>query len=285
MLLKSQWTKPVFTLSVLITLIWLLPSTPVDPWNLLNLKKVATMIFALAFIQILGSLLAHFIGARAGAILTGFLGGLISSTATTATLAKQSKHLSHDKSPLETVTFLCATLAMLLEGASLLLVGTNQINYSLFLIFIGPVLATVVMVWLESQKIKDQSVIVEHSAFKLFTILKLSAFIVFILILSKLAQNYFGQNGLSILTFFVSLFEIHGSLIANIQLYEAQVFDVRALGHLLTISITASYISKLFLIITLGRVDLKKKILKRTFILGIALTASWALFVMVNYWL
>ncbi len=280
-LFSGKWTKPVFTLLSLLALVLVLPSSPFDPWNLLNLKKIATMIFALALIQILGSTIAQ-LGSKAGAILTGFLGGLISSTATTASVARQSKISSHDMSAFEIITFLSATGAMLAEGTSLLLVGTDEIHPSLFIIFLGPIFVTLVMIFLQSRKLTHRNLDSEQSSFKVLPILKLSAFIVTILVMSKVLQNSFGQSGLSILTFLVSLFEIHGSVIANIQLHDAGVFEVQALGNLLTISIIASYLSKLFLIFTLGSSQLWTRALKCTAILFLSLGMSWTIFVFTN---
>jgi uncharacterized membrane protein (DUF4010 family) len=240
------------------------------------------MIFALAFIQILGSIIVHWVGAKAGAIMTGFLGGLISSTATTASLARQSKNSTQDASSFEVITFLSATLAMLFEGGTILLVGTDEIHPSLFLIFLGPIFATIIMIFLQSRKLTNRILDIEQSHFKILPILKLSAFIVSILVLSKVLQNSFGQNGISILTFLTSLFEIHGSVMANIQLHDAGVFDVQALGNLLTISVVASYLSKLFLIFTLGRSELWMRALIRTCILFLSLAASWIIFVFAN---
>jgi hypothetical protein len=50
---------------------------------------------------------------------------------------------------------------------------------------------------------------------------------------------------------------------------------VGVLGNLLAISIVASYVSKLFLISTLGGKELKAKTLKSTLILFAALLLSW----------
>jgi uncharacterized membrane protein (DUF4010 family) len=251
-----------------------LPSSAVDPWGLLSLKKVATMIFALVFIQVMGSVIGRLVGMKAGAILTGFLGGLISSTATTASLARQSRTSSSSHSPVEIIIFLSATTAMLFEGAAMLLVGTSEIHPSLFVIFSGPVLATLAMIFLQSRKVTEDNLPLQTEDFKILPILKLSAFIVFVLALSKILQNFLGENGIYILTFLVSLFEIHGSVIANIQLHDSGVFDVRALGDLLAISIVASYLSKLLLIFVLSRSELKSQVLNRTAILFVSLGLS-----------
>jgi uncharacterized membrane protein (DUF4010 family) len=269
-------------LLVLVALTLVLPSSPVDPWNLFSPKKIATMIFALASIQVMGSVIGHFLGVKTGSILTGFLGGLISSTATTASLARQSKLSTTDTGRVESIIFLSATGAMHFEGALMLLVGASEIHPSLFILFLGPMFATTVMITLQTRKLTDQSSAIEQGTFKILPILKLSAFIISILILSKLLQKFFGQNGLLVLTFLVSLFEIHGSVIANIQLHDAGAFDVQMLGVLLTLSIVASYVSKLGLIYILGRSELKTRVLKRTAILFLSLGASWGVFYFLN---
>lgn len=285
---RRRFLKPIATLAVLVLFIIVLPNSPIDPWHLLNPKKVVTMIFALALIQIMGSILAEIVGTKAGAILTGFIGGLVSSTATTASLARQSSQTaSADVSPtakcaIEVITFLSATTAMLFEGVSLLAVGTSEIHPQLLIIFAGPILATFVMIFHQARKVRSAPPPSGFGRFHLLSLLKLSAFVVSVLMLSKVLQKVFGTSGLYLLTFLVSLFEIHGSIIANIQLHDAGAFGVQALGGLLTLSIVASYVSKLFLISTLGGRELKSRVLKGTIILFLSLTVSWTVFYFVG---
>ena len=278
MTLLKKWTKPVLIISVSFLIAWLLPSGPVDPWGILSLKKAAYMVFALAFIQAFGIAMIQILGNRKGAILTGFFGGLISSTATTVSLARKSKESIKENVGKETLTFLSATLAMLIEGIVLLLVGTTDIHLSLLLIFIGPILTTALIIVLISRKLRHRRLKIEPVKLDILPLLKLAAFIIGILSLSKLLQNVFGQSGLLILTFLVSLFEIHGSVIANIQLHDADAFSVQFLGGLLTISVAASYLSKLFLIQTIGSTALRNKVFKYTAFLFLSLIVSWVIF-------
>ncbi len=267
--------KPTVSLAAIFLAVWFLPSAPIDPWNLLSPKKVATMIFALMLIQVLGVTLARLLGARAGSIVTGFLGGLISSTATTAALAKRSKSSVQYEISAETLTFLAATAAMLFEGAVLLVSGATEFHFLLLLIFLGPILMTAFLIYRHSNKLGDQNPILESNTFRILPILKLAAFIVAVLVLSKLLQNLFGQTGIIVLTFLVSLFEIHGSVIASIQLHDSGIVGAPLLGGLLAVSILASYLSKLFLIYTIGSRSLRVEVTRCTMFLLISLLASW----------
>lgn len=266
--------KSTLTLISLALLASFAPAAPVDPWNLLSPKKIATMILALAVIQVFGSVMAQHLGTRTGSILTGFFGGLISSTATTASLAKKSK-ISTDPGSGEVLIFLSATGAMLFEGLALVIAGTTDPHLSNLVIFIGPILATVAMIVIEYRRHKDRDSSTDTTAFQILPILKLTFFIVAILSVSKIFQNVFGQNGLLVLTSLVSLFEIHGSVIANVQMHESGAVSVNFLCSLLAVSIVASYLSKLFLISTLGSARLRSQAVKRTFFLFCSLAISW----------
>ena len=273
--MTNKWLKPFLTLLTVGLLASLLPSAAVDPWNLLSPKKLATMIFALAFIQVFGSVLNRILGLRTGAILTGFLGGLVSSTATTASLARKSKIESRADSTSEMLIFLSATGAMLVEGFALVWAGTSGFNLTTLFVFVGPLIATGTMIYFYSCKVTDHSAPSEDIEFKVLPIFKLSIFIVSILGLSKLLQNFFGQNGLMILTFLVSLFEIHGSVIANVQLHQNKIINSEFLSGLVAISIVASYLSKVFLISTLGSAQLRVQSIKSSLFLLLSLSISW----------
>ncbi len=107
------------------------------------------------------------------------------------------------------------------------------------------------------------------------SLVKLSAFIIGILSLSKILQKFFGFEALLVLTFLISLFEVHGSIIANVQLYNNDSISSLNFNHLLALSVLASYSSKLFLVFTLGSKPLKKETAKITVYLLSALFISW----------
>lgn len=98
-----------------------------------------------------------------------------------------------------------------------------------------------------------------------------------ILSVSKALQKIFGNSGLLVLTFLITLFEIHGSVIANLQLHESGTIDVNFLVGLLAVSIFSSYLSKFFLVSTLGSAQLRKQVFRCTVGLAMSLLASWLL--------
>jgi uncharacterized membrane protein (DUF4010 family) len=280
-LLKKHSKNAIVLIAMIPFVVWL-PQKPIDPWKLFQLKKIATIIFALSLTQFLGHALNQSFGKRWGAILTGFFGGLVSSTATTAALAKRSLA---DSSPLALstalLTFLSATLAMLVEAVVILQFGSADFHLGILGLLLGPLLISILLMIRESHRIGPETLSIqeEQTQFDWSGILKLTAVIVLLLTASKLLQIWVGKNGIYLLTFFVSLFEVHGSLVANTQLFDSQDINLAELGNLAAIAISATYVSKFFLIATLGSPELKKKARSVSLLLMLALGMGWIGFV------
>lgn len=75
---------------VLISLVILpvLPNKPFGPYGVLNLREIWWMVVLIVGIGMAGYLAYRFLGAGKGTVLTGALGGLISSTATTVSYSR-----------------------------------------------------------------------------------------------------------------------------------------------------------------------------------------------------
>lgn len=258
----SQWTSAV----------------ALDPWGVFIPQKIFELIGALLLIQAMGVFFVRYLGPRHGLLFVGFLGGIVSSTAMTVSLAR--KHVSTEgQFPVEILPFLSATLAMLLEALLFVFIGVSVGYWKLSLIFIGPILFTLgCILYARKKKIHIPIQLENEKIVDLKGTLKLVLFIVGILAVSKAVQNVMGAHGLQVLTFVVSLFEVHGSIISNTQLYNAGDLNVQGLGFLLTISIISSYISKYFLVSTLAGSVLRKFVGMICVGVSIATGLSWLLF-------
>jgi uncharacterized membrane protein (DUF4010 family) len=155
-------------------------------------------------------------------------------------------------------------------------------HFSLLVLFVGPVVTTGVMILLSANNKTQSEIPVVKSQLEILPIVKLALFIIGILGISKVLVRSLGNSGLYLLTFFVSLFEIHGSFIANVQMHDNAIFGVRVLGSLLTLSMAASYLSKVFLIYTLGSAPLTKYALRFTLFVLLSLAASWVVFILIT---
>ncbi len=278
--MKTTWIKPILILSALLGALWFLPSDFIKTEYVFNPQKVALIIFSLALIQVLSSFLITKLDSKSGARLSGFLGGLISSTATTLLVARQSKIAGAKEDPVAMVILLASIVGMLLEILMIIIVGSQALHFSLFLLFLGPILLTEAVIFFLVRQLKSKGLKIAPQKFEVLPLLKLTVFIVAILAVSKFFQDYFGRQGLILLTFFTSLFEIHGSVAANLEMFAADLIDIHLLALLLTLSIIASSFSKLILLWTIGRSSLALLFTKYFVALIVAVLLSWLSFFM-----
>lgn len=89
--LSDQDTRAIMQF-VLVSLV-ILPMTPdraYGPYSVLNPRQVWWMVVLMVSVSLLGYVSYRLVGARRGTLLTGLLGGMVSSTATTASYARRS---------------------------------------------------------------------------------------------------------------------------------------------------------------------------------------------------
>jgi uncharacterized membrane protein (DUF4010 family) len=75
-----------------------LPNRTLDPWEALNPYELWVLVIAISGLSLFGYVLSRWIGATKGTTLTGLLGGLVSSTAVTLSLARRSRESAGDSS-------------------------------------------------------------------------------------------------------------------------------------------------------------------------------------------
>jgi uncharacterized membrane protein (DUF4010 family) len=273
----KAFIRPILIILIMLIVVYFLPEEPIDPWNAIGLKKVATLVFAISFIQLLSCEITKYLGQRKGSLITGFLAGLASSTATVASVARASKASSKNTTS-EILIFIAATIAMQVVCLAIILIGTAGIHYSLLILILAPLAAALVMIYVETRKSPDGHESAQTEEFEFFHVLILTTFIITTIIISKIAQSFLDESGMAAITFIVSLFEMHGSIVANLQLHDAGVINVKQVGALLSVAIIASYISKLFMVYTLGSIELRKKVLRYTGVAFVALGIGWFIF-------
>lgn len=116
---------------VLISLVILpvLPNRNYGPFDVLNPFKIWLMVVLIVGISLGGYIIYKFVGARAGVWASGILGGLISSTATTVSLARRSKQ-DQQNPALACFVILLASAVVFLRVA--ILVGATAPTFARF---------------------------------------------------------------------------------------------------------------------------------------------------------
>lgn len=96
---RLGWNDIFAGLKLLIVIFIVLPVVPrypVDPWGALNPYSLTWLVILIAGISFLGYVASRWMGAGRGAAVTGLVGGLVSSTAVTLSLARRSREATGD---------------------------------------------------------------------------------------------------------------------------------------------------------------------------------------------
>lgn len=246
---RAAWVA----LAVMAVVVALLPNDPLDPWGVFVPRSIGKLFFAFGLIQVLGGVLVLSFGHRHGRILSGVIGGFVSSTAFTARAARQSR--TH---PEESLTRAAATLAaqmgMIIQGAGLLFVTEPDLLVALLPVFF--VLALGCLGWLLVLR-RVPSVQIgtggrPRIALHLSTQISLTVLIGGLILLTAAGKHWFGQSGATLLTAISSLFEVHGTLVANAELTRQGVLSKEQAAGLIVLGLSMANFSKVVLSLLLG---------------------------------
>jgi len=174
----------------------LLPEEPMGPWGVLNPRQIWLFVVMVSLIGYAGYIAIRILGAERGLGLTGVLGGLVSSTAVTSSMAAEVKE-NRDILPSAVFATAIASCTMFPRILFIVLVVNRDLFFALLpelllMTVVGSALAYMLVRKNTSLgrevKVKDP--------FRIIPALKFGAFFAFVLIISKLANIYFGNAGI-----------------------------------------------------------------------------------------
>ncbi|MBI4835650.1 MAG: MgtC/SapB family protein [Candidatus Abawacabacteria bacterium] len=117
-----------------------LPNSYIDPWNFLNPYTAWWIVVLISGVSFIGYLLHLIIGSRGSLILTAAVGGLISSTAVTSSMAQLSKSTKLSEKLLVTACVITTTIA-----AVRILFTTTAVNADMFQVLLIPAIVFVLI--------------------------------------------------------------------------------------------------------------------------------------------
>lgn len=110
---REDLTAAMQLLIVFAILLPLLPPRALDPWGVLSPQKVGWMVALIAAADFMGYALNRALGPRRGSVMTGLVGGLVSSTAVTVTMSRQARTDASLSGPCQAAVMLaCAVMGV-----------------------------------------------------------------------------------------------------------------------------------------------------------------------------
>ncbi|MFN7160899.1 MAG: MgtC/SapB family protein [Candidatus Gracilibacteria bacterium] len=197
---------------ILFVILPILPNQALDPWNVINLYDIWKVVVLISGISYVGYILSKTIGSSQGIILMGALGGIASSTATTSSMAEQSKKNTHVIFPFVIATIVASTMMFL--RVVFWVASFNIDLLPTILLPIGAMMLTSILIiggfvlynkkYMDSHKVlaKEPTLV---SPFQILPALKFALFFLFVSFISEVAVRYFSENGTYIVSFLSGL--------------------------------------------------------------------------------
>jgi uncharacterized membrane protein (DUF4010 family) len=176
----------------------LLPNRGFGPFGVMNPWLVWWMVVLISALSMVGYLLIRLLGAQQGIVLTGFLGGIASSTAATYELSEQSRKSEVPLARYFTLGILIACTIMFARVLVVTFIISHQLAGSLFWPTAIPLLAGalggLILWW--TKKGTAGTTLKGSNPMALGNAIKFGALFAAVLILSRAAYQYFGTRGL-----------------------------------------------------------------------------------------
>jgi uncharacterized membrane protein (DUF4010 family) len=187
----------------------ILPNRTVDPLDVLNPYKIWLLVVFISGIGYIGYCLMKVFGAQSGTGLTGVLGGLVSSTAVTATMSHRSKEVPTILFPALFATTIANSIMFLR-----IVVEVSVVNAALLgaLIFpLGAMMATGMgaAAYFWYKRVPGTIEVDVKDPFNVVPALKFGALFALILVISKVAVSYFGDAGVYAASIFSGLVDVN----------------------------------------------------------------------------
>ncbi|WP_196140904.1 MgtC/SapB family protein [Aliikangiella sp. G2MR2-5] len=195
---------------VALVILPILPNETFDPWQVLNPHHIWWMVVIIAAISYIGYFSVKYIGPTKGSILTGFFGGLASSTATTLEFSRQVRMAPEAAAPLA-VGILAACGTMFPRILVITLVFESRLTWSLALPLTTMTVLTYLaayLLWWRNQSTEVTALNQMRNPFVLFPALAFAAFLAVVLLATKLIQAELGETGIYVFSAFSGIADL-----------------------------------------------------------------------------
>jgi uncharacterized membrane protein (DUF4010 family) len=242
---SSELQAALLLLLAGVSVVSLVPDAVIDPWGIFNPRKFGYIVVTLASLEFSSYVLSKTIGQKAGSLVVGFLGGLVSSTAVLISSARRAK-----LEPSSWRALFCSALAAKLAAFIELLLIVLFVSPALFMSLVLPVGAVLIFgfiaLFILAQKKADQiSEPAVKSPLDWIGVFRLSIALAAILASVSLAELWLGSEATFTISFLTGLFELHGVSLANATLYSQGKLSVNVATLSVLLGLVASLVAKI----------------------------------------
>lgn len=197
----------VVLLAMGFVLLPLIPADPYGPFGGVSPRSLLILVILLASISYAGYVAVRLIGGGRGDLVAGAVGGLVSSTATTLAMARQSRSVTTAAGP--AAGAIAAGSVSLIRTALLLLALSPTLGWQLLpglLVAGGLMLAGAVAILSRADDLSEADL--PGNPFELLPVIKMAALITTVAFVARAASQIFGDGGLYIVSAITALADV-----------------------------------------------------------------------------
>lgn len=196
-----------------------LPDAAFGPFDVLNLREIWLMVVLIVGLSLGGYIIFRFWGEKAGTVLGGILGGVISSTATTFSYARRSARAEGQVRAAAIVIMIASTVVIVRVAAEVIVVAPEAawiMAVPLGILFAAH-LAACFGLWISGRG-EDSSMPPQDNPTELKPALLFAALYAVILVAVAAARVYFGNRGLYLVAGMSGLTDVDALTLSAAQL-------------------------------------------------------------------
>lgn len=241
----------------------LLPHGAISSYLPVSPFKIWVAVVVISGISYVSYLVQKFFFPKKGLMITGLLGGMYSSTATTVVLARKSKNQDANAIQICSATIL-ATAMMFLRILILAFIFDTALAYKLLTPFISLALFSVLVSWLilkigEREKDMDFKQVETKNPLEFKTALLFAILFIIFALLTKFVMLHYGNKGLDILSVMVGVTDVDPFLLS---LFTGKYgLALTVLSQATLIAVTSNNLIKLIYALLLGSRKLRKPLI------------------------
>lgn len=241
-------------LVVAVVMLPLLPDEAVGPWGALNPFHVGVVVVSIAGVDFVGYAATRLLGGR-GLVLSGAIGGLVSSTAVTLASAGRAKR-EPQLGPLAALAVIVACNIMVLRVLGFTAVASAPVAQAVaaplaVMALVG--FLSALLLWLKEAKNGAQAAeLTLKNPFELSSAVKFAAFFVVISLVARWASARFGASGLYAASALAGLTDVDAITLSMSNLVSKGELDPAVAARAVVVAVVSNSLVKAGMAVALG---------------------------------
>ena len=231
----------------------ILPDEPFGPFQVLNLRAIWLLVVLIVGISLGGYIVYRFFGSKAGVLLGGLLGGVISSTATTVSYARRSRQ-HPDGARLAAVIVLIANSVVMIR----VLVEIWLVGRSIFPAAVGPigllllVQTAISLIFWWRVRHQDPDLPEQDNPAELKPALLFAALYAVVLVGVAAARTWFGDRGMYVVALISGLTDVDAITLSTAKLAEIGGIETPTAWRVIVVATLANLAFKTAVVASIG---------------------------------